>query len=255
MVPEKDTMSLSIITVCFNSEKYIASAIESVISQSYPNLEYIIIDGGSTDNTIEIINSYSGKISKFISEPDKGIYDAMNKGIMHATGDIIGILNSDDYYKDNQVLDKIVQLFRNHKTNSVFADIDYVDPKRENKIIRKWVSGPYKPHSFKKGWHPAHPGFFVKKNIFNSFGDYDLSYKVAADFELMLRFIEKHKISNYYLPESIINMRLGGESNKSLRNIFKGNKECFRAFKKNDLQVSVLYPLFRLLPKINQFFR
>jgi len=253
-MPEGSEIKISIITVCYNSEKYIKSAIDSVISQSYQNIEYIIIDGGSTDKTNEIIDSYSDKVSRHISEPDDGIYDAMNKGIKHATGDLIGILNSDDYYKDNHVLERIVQLFQKHNTDSIYADIDYVDPNRNDKIIRKWKSGPYKPNSFKKGWHPAHPGFFVKNKIFGELGDYDLSYKVAADFELMLRFLEKHHITSYYFPKSIVCMRLGGASNKNLRNIITGNKECIRAFKKNDLKASILYPIFRLLPKLFQFF-
>ena len=250
---EKNNMKISIITGCFNSEKHIASAIESVTSQSYKNIEYIIIDGGSTDKTNNIISSYSNKISKHISEPDDGIYDAMNKGIKLATGDLIGILNSDDYYKDNHVIEKIAQVYKQYNTDCIYSNIDYVNHTRDDMIIRKWVSGPYKPNSFKKGWHPAHPGFFVKNEIFDKFGNYDITYEVAADFELMLRFLEKNRISSYYFPESIINMRLGGTSNKSLRNIINGNRECLRAFKKNDLEVSILYPFLRLLPKINQF--
>jgi glycosyltransferase involved in cell wall biosynthesis len=244
---------VSIITVVLNGESHLEDTINSVLSQTYENLEYIIIDGGSTDRTNEIIDSYSDNISKHISEPDEGIYDAMNKGISHSTGDLIGILNSDDYYNDNRVIEKIVQVFENHKTDSIYANIDYVSPNQDGKIIRKWISGPFKENSFRKGWHPAHPGFFVKKEIFQEFGLYDLSYKIAADFELMLRFLEKHKITNYYFPESIINMRLGGASNKNLWNILKGNKECYRAFRKNKLKVSFVYPLFRLVPKVFQF--
>lgn len=247
-------VKISIITVCFNSEKYIQSAIESVISQTYPNIEYILIDGGSTDNTNEIISTFSDKISTHISEPDKGIYDAMNKGIKYANGDLIGILNSDDYYKGKDIIEQIAQVYQTHKTDCIYANIDYVNPAQNDKIVRKWVSGPYRVNGFKKGWHPAHPGFFAKKEIFNKFGDYDLSFEVAADFELMLRFLEKNNISSLYFPESIINMRLGGASNKNLINIIKGNKECVRAFKKNNLKAPILYPLLRLLPKVNQFF-
>lgn len=248
-------MLVSIITVCYNSENYVKDAIESVISQSYPNIEYILIDGGSQDRTVEIIHSYKSNIHKLVSEPDYGIYDAMNKGIELSTGDIIGILNSDDYYKDITVIERVVRLFEKYNTDCVYANIDYVDPNKGDKIVRKWVSGEYTPNSFKEGWHPAHPAFFVKKGIFNQYGKYDLSYKLAADFELMLRFVEKYKISNYYLPESLINMRLGGATNKSLINILKQNIECFRAFKKNNLEVSIFYPILRLLPKIHQFFK
>lgn len=252
---ERCINKVSIITVCYNSEKYIASAIESVLAQTYPNVEYIIIDGGSSDNTNEIIKSYSNKIYKHISEPDDGIYDAMNKGINYATGDVIGILNSDDYYKRVNVIEKIAELFQAHDTDSVFANIDYVNPNRHDKIVRKWISGPYKPGSFRKGWHPAHPGFFVKTEFFEKCGNYKLTFELAADFELMLRFFEKCKISSYYYPESIINMRLGGVTNKNLRNIIKQNIENFKAFKENKLRVSILYPFFRLIPKIFQFLR
>jgi len=252
---EKHALKVSIITVCYNSEKYIASAIDSVLSQSYPNIEYIIIDGKSTDNTNSIIQSYTNRIFKYVSEPDDGIYDAMNKGVRYATGDVIGILNSDDYYKRNDVIERIAELFTVHGTDSVFANIDYVNPNREDNIVRKWVSGPYKTDSFRKGWHPAHPGFFVKKEIFDKCGNYKLSYELAADFELMLRFFEKCHISSYYFPESIINMRLGGATNKNLRNIIKQNIENFKAFKDNNLRVSLLYPFFRLVPKVLQFLR
>lgn len=251
---ENAKLKFSIITVCYNSEKFIASAIESVTSQTYQNIEYIIIDGGSTDRTNEIIESYSGRGFKHISEPDNGIYDAMNKGIKHATGDVVGILNSDDYYKEKNVISKIARHFQKHNTDCIYANIDYVSPTHNDRIVRKWVSGPYKSNSFRKGWHPAHPGFFVKRNIFDSCGNYDLSYKLAADFELMLRFFEKCKISSYYFPESIINMRLGGVTNKNLKNILIQNIENFKAFKKNNLRVSIIYPFLRLVPKLKQFF-
>ena len=248
-------MKISIITATFNSAQTISDCIASVNNQIYKNIEHIIIDGASKDNTVDIIKSMPNRVFKLISEPDKGIYDAMNKGISYANGDIIGILNSDDYYKEFAVIEKIVRLFEKCKTDCVYANIDYVDPNNGDKIIRKWVSGAYRLNSFKKGWHPAHPAFFVKKEIFDKYGKYDLSYELAADFELMLRFVEKYQISNCYLPESIINMRLGGATNKNLRNILKQNMECFKAFKKNNLDVSVFYPIFRLLPKIHQFFK
>ncbi|HBX51985.1 MAG: glycosyl transferase [Bacteroidetes bacterium RIFOXYA12_FULL_35_11] len=250
-----DNLVVSIITVCFNSETYIKNAIESVLSQSYKHIEYIIIDGGSKDGTIDIIKSFGAKISKFISEPDKGIYDAMNKGLLAATGDIVGILNSDDFYINNEIIEKIVGHFNTKSIDSVHADLIYVDQFDVSKNIRYWKSSEYSSGAFKTGWHPAHPTFFVKRDIYLKYGYFDLNFKLAADFELMLRFIEKHKISTFYIEKPFIKMRMGGATNKNIKNIINQNIECYRAFKVNQLNVSFMYPLYRLVPKIFQFFK
>ncbi|NJO92850.1 MAG: glycosyltransferase, partial [Chloroflexia bacterium] len=171
-------MKISIITVCYNSEKYIRTAIDSVLQQTYEDIEYIIVDGGSVDATLSLIKPYQHKISKFISEPDNGIYDAMNKGINLATGDVIGTLNSDDLYVDEKVLSQVVEIFQNSKNDSLFADLFYVDKKNTNKIIRKWKTKEFIPGSFKKGWHPPHPTFFVKRDVYNKYGVFDLHYKL-----------------------------------------------------------------------------
>ncbi len=246
-------MKVSIITVCFNSERTISTAIESVIMQKYPDIEHIIIDGASTDKTFEIIQSYGNKISKLISEPDNGIYDAMNKGIKIATGEIIGTLNSDDLYIDNQVISDVVKAFGSN-IDLLYGDLFYVKKNNTDSIIRKWKSTNFKKNSFKNGWHPPHPTFFVKKNIYNKYGAFNLDYKLAADFELMLRFMEKHQLKNFYLNKTMVKMRLGGATNKNLKNILYQNIECYKAFKKNQLPVSILYPIFRLLPKLSQYF-
>jgi glycosyltransferase involved in cell wall biosynthesis len=248
-------MKISIITVCYNSEKYIQTAIDSVLQQTYEDIEYIIVDGGSIDATLSIIKPYQHKISKFISEPDNGIYDAMNKGINLATGDIIGTLNSDDLYVDEQVLSQVNEIFQNSKSDSLFADLFYVDKEDTNKIIRKWKTKEFIPGSFKKGWHPPHPTFFVKRDVYNKYGLFDLRYKLAADFELMLRFLEKNKIKSVYLNQPLVKMRLGGATNKNLKNILHQNIECYKAFKKNELDVSIFYPFYRLLPKFAQFLK
>ena len=248
-------MLVSIITVCYNSEKFIKSAIESVINQTYKNIEYIIIDGGSTDNTLKIIDKYKPSISKVISEHDNGIYDAMNKGISNATGDIICFLNSDDFYINNKVVSKLVNVFESKDIDCVFADINYVSQVEPKKIVRKWETGVFRKGSFAKGWHPAHPTFVVKKDVYNKYGCFNLQFKLAADFELMLRFLEKYKISNFYLPEALINMRLGGATNKSVSNIIKGNIECLKAFKTNNIRVSFFYPILRLFPKLKQLIK
>jgi len=246
-------MKLSIITAVFNGADTIQDCINSVLSQTYKDIEHIIIDGGSTDGTVGIIKKYQDKIAKFISEPDRGIYDAMNKGLKLATGDVVGFLHSDDFYSDDKVIEKVVNVFKKHNVDSCYGDLQYVDKYNTNKVIRYWKSSQYKHGSFKYGWHPPHPTFFVKKEIYEKYGGFDTEFEVSADFELMLRFLEKYKITTMYLPEPIIKMRLGGESNKSIKNIIKGNINCYRAFKKNDIEVPIFYLFYRLLPKARQF--
>lgn len=245
-------MKLSIITITYNSEKTLRDTINSVLKQTYQNIEYLIIDGASKDNTIAIIKEYEplfkGRM-KWISEPDKGIYDAMNKGICMATGDIIGILNSDDLYMDNNVLENIAHAFNQTKVDAVYGNLLFVEENNTNKIVRTWKGSQHNPGEFLKGWHPAHPTFYVKKEIYEKYGVFDTSFDVSADFELMLRFIEKHQISNYYLDRYFIKMRMGGESTGSIKKIIEGNKNVLRAFKKNGFKVSPFYPIIRLFPK------
>ncbi len=248
-------MKVSIITVCYNSEKHIKTAIESVINQTCQNIEYIIVDGASKDRTVEIVKSYGNKITKFVSEPDKGIYDAMNKGFKMATGDYLAVINSDDFYMNNEVISSVVAELELKKTDSLFADLIYVEENNSDKQVRYWKSKPFVKNSFKTGWHPAHPTFFVKNDIYKKYGYFDLSFKLAADFELMLRFLEKHQISSCYLAQPIIKMRLGGATNKNFKNIYNQNIECYKAFKVNQLNVSILYPIYRLLPKLIQYFK
>ncbi len=246
-------MKITIITVARNSVKTIKHTIESVLSQTYKAIEYIIIDGYSTDGTLEIINKYKKRISKIISEKDKGIYDAINKGIKKAKGEIIGILNSDDVYENKNIIKEVAEIFKKKKTDSLYADLVYVDHDNINKTTRLWKSFNFTGGSFKKGFHPPHPTFFVKRKLFEKYGYYDINFKISADFELMLRFLEKYKISTYYLPKTIIRMRTGGTSNKNIINHLIGNINCYRAFKKNKIKVPVFYLFFRIIPKLFQF--
>ena len=247
-------MKVSIITVAYNSEKTIEDTIKSVVSQSYLNIEYILVDGASTDGTMRIVNKYSDDITKVISEKDGGIYDAMNKGISLATGDIVGILNSDDFYIDNQVIEKVVKKF-NENTDAVYADLVYVDARDTNKIKRTWHSGYYQHGAFVKGWMPPHPTFFVKNEIYKKFGAYSLKLRSAADYEFMLRVIHKEKIRIEYLPEVIVKMRTGGESNASLKNRLNANKEDKLAWKMNGLKPGLFTFIRKPISKIQQFIR
>lgn len=250
-------MKFSLITVTYNSAQTLGDTIISVLSQTYQNIEYIIVDGLSKDNTVAIIEYYEpqfkGRI-RWISEKDSGLYDAMNKGFKMATGDIVGIINSDDLIAEPDAIEKIVKCFEsNNSIDAVYADLYYVAQNDTSKIVRYWKSGKQRP--FIKGWHPAHPTFYVKREVYQRYGLFDLDFKFAADFELMLRFIEKALIKLYYFPEPLVRMRLGGTTSKNLSNIKRGNIECIKAFKKNGIQVSFLYPLYRLLPKLKQYFQ
>lgn len=246
-------MKISIITVCYNSDKTLETTIKSVIDQTYTDIEYIVVDGGSKDGTLDLIKKYEKNISKWVSESDKGLYDAMNKGVSMATGEVVGLINSDDLFCDNRAIEKVMNVFTNNSTlDSVYADLFYVSQNNTNNIVRKWMTGEQK--KFNIGWHPAHPTFYIKKDIYKKYGDFDLSYKLAADFEIMLRFLEKYHISTEYLKEPLVKMRLGGETNKSFKNIINQNSECIRAFKKNEISVNIfLYPLLRIAPKFIQF--
>lgn len=252
-------MKISIITVTYNSQETLADTIESVLAQSYEDIEYIIVDGGSQDGTLAIIQAYESRFEgrmKWISEPDRGIYDAMNKGIPMATGDVIGILNSDDFYLSSDVLSQIATAFEKEPClEGVHTNLYYVNQNNPQKIVRHWISSEFKAGSFAKGWHPAHPTLYLRKEVYDKYGLFDVDFKLAADFELMLRLFEKHRIQTRYLNLTTIRMRLGGATSKNFSNIKKGNVECIKAFKKNEIPVSRLYPFYRLLPKLLQFFR
>jgi glycosyltransferase involved in cell wall biosynthesis len=248
-------MKVSIITISYNSAATLKDTIESVVNQSYKDIEYIIVDGKSTDTTLDIIDSYKNNISQFVSEKDHGLYDALNKGIVMATGDVIGILHSDDFYTDHLVIEKLVEQMKSHQADAVYADLYYVDKNDTNKIFRKWKSGEYKIGQFLKGWMPPHPTFFVKREYYEKYGKFNLSFHSAADYELMLRFIHKHHLKLAYLPEFIIKMRVGGKSNVSLKNRIRANQEDRRAWKINGLKPHVYTLYAKPLRKIVQLFK
>ena len=246
---------ISIITVAYNSDKTINHTIESVLSQEYNNLEYIIIDGGSTDKTNEIIESYGDKISQYISEKDDGIYDAMNKGIRISTGKYIGIINSDDFYPDSNIIQKVVNKIEEKKSDCLYADLVYVDSENTKEIKRYWKSGEFNRTNFTKGWMIPHPTFFVSKEIYNTFGLYNLSLKSASDYEMILRLLYKNKISVSYLPEVIIHMRDGGYSNQSIWSRLRGNNEDLKAWELNGIKSPKFLRLRKPLSKLSQFIK
>ncbi|MBB6110899.1 glycosyltransferase involved in cell wall biosynthesis [Mucilaginibacter lappiensis] len=244
-------LKLSLVTVVYNAQDTIKQCIQSVISQNYPNLEYIIIDGGSTDHTLQIINEYREYIQILVSEPDKGIYDAMNKGIRLATGDIVGMLNADDHFADERVLHSIAGVFTQHDVEALYGDLDIVDQRQQ--VIRKWRSGKCNHNSFKLGFMPPHPTFYCRRSLFDQFGFYSLDHGSAADYELMLRLMYRHQIRSYHLKMVMVNMSAGGISSKNLKNRVKAWQFDLLAMRQNKIPFPVLTLALKPLRKIVQF--
>ena len=237
-------MKISIITVVFNNKETISHAINSVLSQTYKNIEYIIIDGASTDGTVEIIESYGDRISTFISEKDGGLYHAMNKGIELATGDIIGTLNSDDFYINPLCITKVVNEFRVRKIDALFADLVYVMPGNLERVVRYYDSSNFNPSKFAYGWMPAHPTFFVKRKVYERYGMFRTDLKIAADFDILARFLYIHKISYSYIKGALVKMRTGGVST-SFNSIWINNIETLRVCRDNGIKTNI----FKILSK------
>lgn len=248
-------MKISIITVTYNSAETVEDTIQSVVNQTYPDIEYIIVDGLSKDNTLDIVKKYGDKIAKVISEKDKGIYDAINKGVDLATGEVVAILNSDDLYSHNRVIESIMKTFTDSGADAVYGDLVYVERNNTAKITRTWHSGQYKEGKFLKGWMPPHPSFFVKRWCYQRFGKFHTNFKTSADYELMLRFIHVNKIKLAYLPEILVRMRLGGQSNVSLANRLEANREDRKAWEMNGLKPGRLTLIRKPLSKVLQFLK
>ena len=246
-------MKVSIITVVYNGAEHIRDCIDSVLSQTYPDIEYIIVDGKSTDGTVKIIQSYGTKVARFISESDKGLYDAMNKGIGLATGDVIGLLNADDFYRHTGVIASMVTLIERTGSDAVYGDILYVDRDDTRKVKRYWVSGRYKENAFMWGWMPGHPSFFARRSLYKQYGLFRLDMKSAADYELLLRFIHKNKAKLSYMAEVTLVMRIGGISNSSLKNRLRANAEDRLAWKLNGMKPYLFTLWLKPLRKIFQY--
>jgi glycosyltransferase len=243
---------ISIITACFNSGATIQDALQSVRKQTYPNIEHLIIDGASTDQTLELVKNFH-HVTQCITEKDQGIYDAMNKGIILAKGDVIGILNSDDLYANEYVLEKVAKAFEDPAVDAVYGDLQYVDPKNLNKIVRYWRSGYFSAKNFYWGWMPPHPTFFVRSSVYKQAGHFNLSLRSAADYEIMLRILLKHKRLAHYIPEVLVKMRTGGVSNASIRNRIKANQEDRQAWRLNGLRPYFFTTYLKPVRKIFQF--
>lgn len=246
-------MKFTIVTPTFNSAATLRDTLESIRIQDYPNVEHIIIDGGSKDDTLKIAADFP-HVSKIISEPDEGLYDAMNKGVKLAAGEVVVVLNSDDFYTHPQVISRVAALLNDTGADALYADLEYVHPVHTNRVIRSWKAGSYRPENFLRGWMPPHPTFFVRRHLYDRFGFFDCSLRFSADYELMLRFLLRHNVSVCYLSEVAVRMRAGGASNASLRNRFLANREDRMAWKMNGLRPRFYTLYLKPLSKIGQYF-
>ncbi|MFP4526918.1 MAG: glycosyltransferase family 2 protein [Candidatus Kapaibacterium sp.] len=255
MSPERKKPKISIITVVYNGEEHIEECIRSVLDQTYDNIEYIIIDGGSTDGTLAIAARYTDRIDKIVSEPDEGIYDAMNKGIGHATGDIVGFIHSDDYYSTPRAIEMIADRFISTLADCVYAEMEYIRRTAgQKKVIRYWKALPFRTGIMKTGWFPATPTFFARRRHYINYGGFNTELNISADFELILRFCDIIGLRAAFVPKVIIHMRYGGESNRNIGNIWEGVKQCRRAFLMNDIYISPLFLIKSVYFRFTQLF-
>ena len=246
-------MKISIITVAFNAARTIADTFESVAAQTHPEIEHIVVDGASTDGTQEVVKRHAKHGARLISEPDKGIYDAMNKGLAQTTGEVVGFLNSDDFYADASVLAKIANAFQDPAVDACYADLVYVT-QDNSRVVRYWKSKPFTKGDFAKGWCPAHPTFYVRKSVIERLGYFDQSYKLAADVEFMMRYLERGQVRAAYIPHVLVRMRLGGASNQSWDNVVQQNKEIFAALRKNGVPFSRMwFAANKVVSRLKQF--
>jgi glycosyltransferase len=244
---------VSIVTIAFNSADTIADTLQSVAEQDYPDIEHIVIDGLSTDETVAVAKQFP-HIFKIVSEKDNGLYDAMNKGIRHCTGDIIGIINSDDYLNSPTVIGEVVAKMEAERTDALYADLVYVHRTRTEVVLRSWYTGKFKPYKFLFGWMPPHPTFFVRRSVYAQYGSFNTDLTFSADYDLMLRLLYKHRIPVSYLPKVIVRMRIGGVSNASLSNRLKANKQDREAWRLNGLKPYFFTVPLKPLRKITQWY-
>jgi glycosyltransferase involved in cell wall biosynthesis len=223
------SIRISVVTAVYNCRDTVAQAIESVLSQTYPDVETILIDGASTDGTLDVLLPYRQHLDVFVSERDLGIYDALNKGIERASGDVVGFLHADDLFDNREVLLRVAEAFADPQVEAVYGDLVYVRHGNVDQVVRYWRAGQFEPSSLRRGWMPPHPTFYVRRRVYQRFGAFDTSYRIAADYESILRFLGRARIRAAYIPQVLVRMRVGGASNRSLSNILRKSREDLRA--------------------------
>jgi glycosyltransferase involved in cell wall biosynthesis len=251
--PKSDSLKISVITAVFNNRDTIADTLDSVLAQSHADVELIVIDGGSTDGTLELLQGYSDGIAVLVSEPDRGLYDALNKGLRLATGEVLGFLHSDDVFADADALALIASGFYSEEIDAVYGDLVYVRRDNPQQVVRHWKAGTFTLSRLRQGWMPPHPAFYARKSVYDRLGGFDTSYRIAADYDCMLRFL-KSGIKAVYVPQVLVKMRLGGASNRSLKNILQKSREDYRALKSNKVG-GFLALVWKNFSKLPQFFR
>ena len=251
----QNVKKISVITASYNSANTIEDTLESVKSQNFNNIEHIIVDGCSSDNTLDIIESRKDCFAEVISEPDKGIYDAFNKALTRVSGDVVAILNSDDVFYDDKVLALVAEIFNKTECDIVYGDLVFVKQHDLHSVVRFWKSSKFIQGSFKDGWHPPHPSFFVRKSVYDEFGNFDTTIAVAADFEFMLRLLEIKRLKSEYIPRVLTRMRVGGHSQK-IKSIITGAKSIKKAFHKNEIEINIIrYFLYRYGSKLREIIK
>lgn len=239
----------------YNGEAFLEDCIRSVLAQDYPDIEYVIVDGGSSDGSLAIIDQYKERIHHFVSEKDKGMYDALNKGIAMSSGQVIGILNADDMLASDDVISAVADRFKAQHADALYGNLNYVDPLQPKRIIRKWISRPFVRRDILFGWMPAHPTFYVKKDLFEQYGHYSLRFGSAADYELMLRFLYRYRVKAVFLNKLMVNMRTGGMSNASLKHRYHALVNDYKALLQNKVPFSFFTLFFKKISKLTQFIR
>lgn len=246
-------LKISVITAVYNRAGSIVQAIQSVQDQSWPNVEHVVIDGASTDGTLQVLQSCLNRQTVWLSEPDGGIYDALNKGFARATGDVIGLMHSDDFFADNHVLERVASAFADPAIDAVYGDLDYVAKDSTSRIIRRWRPGAYHPAKLARGWMPPHPTLYLRRSVVERWGGYDTQFRIAADYDAILRYFGQGQIRAAYLPHVLVKMRVGGESNRSLPSIWLKTREDYTALRRNKVGgVGAL--IWKNVGKLGQFF-
>ncbi len=247
-------MKITVITVVYNRAATVAQAVQSTLTQTFQDIDVVVQDGNSTDGTLDVLRGFDDHRVRLVSEPDNGIYDAINRGVARAEGDVIGLMHSDDFFAHDRVLEHVACAFADPKVDGVYGDLDYVSATNSDRVIRAWRAGEYRPERLSLGWMPPHPTLYLRRGVFEQWGCYDTQFRIAADYEAILRWLAKGRIRLAYLPEVMVHMRVGGESNSSFRRIVRKSREDYRALRKNDVG-GFHTLLFKNISKISQFWK